>query len=673
MANQDGKGTPCLATLLELCFACSRPINATNENRTTINWLLVTEDPMSLLLRCLAMVMLPFLLSAATLDAADRPNIVWVSCEDISAHLGCYGDPHATTPNIDRLSAEGVRYTHAFATAGVCAPCRSTIITGMYQTTIGTQHMRASATLPDTILPFTIALRKAGYFCTNNSKTDYQFKAPKNTWDVSSGKAHWRNRAGPNQPFFSVFNFTECHESGIANKSKYERVTIGIEKHDPKLLTTLPPYYPDTPEVRTDWSWYYDVVTAMDRRVGEIVSQLKEDDLYEDTIIIYWSDHGVGLPRAKRWLYDSGMHVPMIVRVPEKWKQLAPGRPGTTTDRLVSLMDLGPSMLSLTGLTLPDHVQGQPFLGTNQPAARRYVYGARDRMDERYDIIRTVRDQRFKYIRNYEPFKTYYQYMNTPERGRLMREIRRVAAMDKMPPAAALFMAPRKPVEELYDLNSDPHEINNLAADPAYTAELERLRAAHMEWVLETRDLGLIPEPEIAIREKRFGNRYAILRQPGAEELVKRIHDAAAMSLAGASEIRAMLAATHDEDAAVRYWGAIGLGNVVEAASTAPRMHELLEDSSAAVRTAAARALCRWKQPESALPVLVDVLQNGAQWERLQAIITLDEIDEMARPVINEMKSALEYRANMVAKGKYTVRVANRALNELLGTNRVVP
>ena len=186
---------------------------------------------------------------------------------------------------------------------------------------------------------------------------------------------------------------------------------------------------------------------------------------------------------------------------------------------------------------------------------------------------------------------------------------------------------------------------------------------------METRDLGLISEPEIAIREKRFGNRYAILRQPCAEGLVKRIRDADAMSLAGASEITAMLAATHDEDAAVRYWGAIGLGNVVEAANTAPRMHELLEDSSAAVRIAAARALCRWKQPESTLPVLVDILQNGAQWERLQAIITLDEIDDMARPVIKEMKSALEYRADMVAKGKYTVRVANRALNELLGTD----
>jgi len=646
----------------------SRPV-VRGGSKSTTAW--ITEETMNYRIRDLALLMVTLLSSAAW--GADRPNIVWVSCEDISAHLVCYGDPHSTTPNIDLLASEGVRYTHAFATAGVCAPCRSTIITGMYQTTIGTQHMRASAVLPDLIQPFTIALREAGYFCTNNSKTDYQFKAPRNTWDESSGKAHWRHRSRPDQPFFSVFNFTECHESGIADSAKYERVTQGITKHDPRSLTTLPPYYPDTPAVRADWGRYYDVVTSMDRRVGEIVAQLKEDGLFENTIMVYWSDHGVGLPRAKRWLYDSGMHVPLIVRTPEKWKTLAPGAAGSTTDRLVSLMDLGPSMLNLASLAIPEHVQGQPFLGPDQPQARSYVYGARDRMDERYDIIRAVRDQRFKYIRNYEPFKAYYQYINTAEKGRLMREIRRVAADNELPPAAALFMAPHKPVEELYDLKADPHEINNLAADPSYADDLKRMRAAHMAWVLETRDLGLIPEPEIAIREKRFGNRYAILRQPGAAGLVKRIRDAAAASLGGPGETATMLAATHDEDAAVRYWGAMGLGNVAAASEHAPRMQELLEDTSAAVRVAAARALCRWNQPQAALPVLTEILQKGAQWERLQAIITLDEIDDMARPVLADMKAALEYRSEMVAKGKYTVRVANRALNELLGTDHVVP
>jgi uncharacterized sulfatase len=606
--------------------------------------------------------------------AADRPNIVWVSCEDISAHLGCYGDPHATTPNVDQLASEGVRYTHAFVTAGVCAPCRSTIITGMYQTAIGTQHMRSTARLPDHIKPFTIYLRDAGYYCTNNSKTDYQFKHPKATWDESSGKAHWRHRKDKSQPFFSVFNFTECHESGIASDSKYKSVTKGIKKHDPKTLTTLPPYYPDTPEVRADWGRYYDVVTAMDRRVGQVIAQLKEDGLYDETIVIYWSDHGVGLPRAKRWLYDSGMHVPLVVRVPEKYKKMAPGHATTTTDRLVSLMDLGPSVLNLAGVSIPKHVQGVAFLGPDLPPARDYVYGARDRMDERYDIIRAVRDHRFKYIRNYEPFKTYYQYMNTPEKGRLMQEIRRAAAENALPPAAALFMAPTKPVEELYDCEADRHELHNLANDPAHQNVLSRLRQAHMDWVLETKDLGLIPEPEIASREAELGSRFAILRQAGAETLMERIRDAAALSLREDAPLSDMLAATRDKDAAVRYWGAIGIGNRgADASEAADRMNELLNDASAVVRVAAARALCRMNRPEPALPVLVKILADGAQWERLHAIIALDEIDEMARPAIASMKEALEYRDGFDQRGKYTVRVANRALNELLGTKNTVP
>ncbi|MCA9214840.1 MAG: sulfatase-like hydrolase/transferase [Planctomycetales bacterium] len=610
---------------------------------------------------------------AVAASGADRPNIVWVSCEDISPHLGCYGDPHATTPNIDQLASEGVMYSHAFVPAGVCAPCRSTIITGMYQTTIGTQHMRCKAKLPDSIQPFTIALRNAGYYCTNNSKKDYQFNEPKQTWDESSGKAHWRNRKTNDQPFFSVFNFTECHESGIANDEKYDRVTRGIAKHDPNSLTTLPTYYPDTPTVRADWGRYYDVVTAMDQRVGQIITQLKEDGLCDDTIVIYWSDHGVGLPRAKRWLYDSGMRVPLVVRVPEKWQQHAPGERGSTTDRLVSLIDLGPTMLNLAGLTIPQDVQGQPFLGPNLPHPREYVFGARDRMDERYDIIRAVRDHRYKYIRNYEPLKTYYQYMNTAEKGRLMQEIRRVAADDELPDAAKLFMASTKPVEELYDTQVDPHEINNLAADPSFQSVLERMRGVHMDWVLETKDLGLIPEPEIARREAKLGSSYAILRQPGAETLIERVRDAAALSLTGADSLDGMLKATHDTDAAVRYWGAIGIGNLGATASTAKdRMHELLIDASIVVRVAASRALCRMNEPDDALPVLVDSLKNGQQWERLHAIIVLDEINEMARPVIDEMKLALNYRDDLVAKGKYTVRVANRALNELLGTdNRV--
>jgi uncharacterized sulfatase len=610
-------------------------------------------------------------------DAASRPNILWLSCEDISPHLGCYGDPHAITPKLDRLAAEGVRYTHAYTTAGVCAPCRSGIITGMYQSSLGTHHMRCNAQLPSYIKPFTVYLREAGYYCTNNSKKDYQFRDPPDTWDESSGRAHWRNREDPSKPFFSVFNFTGCHESGIAGADKYRSVTKVLtddQRQDPQALTTLPPYYPDTPVTREDWKRNYELITAMDTWVGQKIAELKEDGLYENTIIMFWSDHGVGLPRAKRWLYESGTHIPLIVRVPDRFRVNGQARVGTVDDRLVSSIDFGPTVLNLAGLDVPGHVQGQPFLGPKLPPPRDYVYGARDRMDERYDIIRMVRDKRFRYIRNYEPNKTFYQYMNTPEKGATMREIRRVAAEGKLPPAAALFVADHKSVEELYDVDADPHEIHNLADDPEYRDVLERMRGAHLQWVQDSKDVGLIPEPELAIREKTAGSRYAILRGEGGDQLVARLRRVA--PLAGeldAANIDAFVEALGDEDAAVRYWGAVGLGNLgTEAATAADGLTAALDDPSAAVRIAAARALCRMDRLTPALCVLARELDQGAQWERLHAAIALDELDDMARPVLDAMKQALKPRKELEQGGKYTVRVINRALNELLGTNNTV-
>ena len=617
-------------------------------------------------------------LCSRSLAAAERPNIVWLSCEDISPHLGCYGDPHAITPNLDRLAAEGVRYEHAYTTAGVCAPCRSGIITGIYQSTLGTHHMRCKAQLPEYVKPFTVYLREAGYYCTNASKKDYQFQEPPETWDQSSGNAHWRGRTDKSQPFFSVFNFTGCHESGIADENKYISVTKALkpeQRQDPDKLTTLPPYYPDTPVTREDWKRNYELITAMDAWAGGLIDQLKKDGLYENTIVMFWSDHGVGLPRAKRWLYESGTHVPLIVRIPEQFREGRQGTPGVADDRLVSSIDFGPTVLNLAGVKIPGHVLGRPFLGPDLPAPRDYIYGARDRMDERYDIIRMVRDKQFRYIRNYEPNKTFYQYMNTPEKGATMQEIRRVAAAGSMPSAAKLFMADHKQVEELYDVAADPHEINNLAADPAYREVLQRMRAVHLQWVTDTKDVGLIPEPELAVREKAAGSRYAILRQPGGDELVARLR--AVAPLAGeldTKNIDAFVNALADTDAAVRYWGAVGLGNLgPKAAKATAALNQALADSSAVVRIASARALCRMGKPKKALGVLARELDRGAQWERLHAAIALDELDDVARPVLAAMQTALEPRPDLENNGKYTVRVINRALNELLGTENAVP
>lgn len=612
-------------------------------------------------------------IAAAIVSAAEKPNILWLSAEDISPHLGCYDDPYAITPNLDELAAKGTRFTNVYTTAGVCAPCRSGIITGMYQNSIGTHHMRCNATLPDWLKPFPIYLREAGYYCTNNSKTDYQFSkpSPKEIWDESSGKAHWEKRE-KGQPFLAVFNYTGCHESGIASKDKYEKVTADLtdsQRQDPEAFDNIPPYYPDTLVVREDWKRNYELITAMDQWAGDHIQKLKDAGEWENTIVIFWSDHGVGLPRAKRWLYDSGTRVPFIMHVPEKFRDVAPLEPGAVDERLVNSVDFGPAMLTLAGLGVPEYMQGRSFL-TGEP--REYVYGARDRMDERYDIIRAVRDKRFRYIRNFEPLKPYYQYMNTPEKGATMQEIREAEKSGEMAPAVALFSAETKPVEELYDLEADPHEINNLADDPAQAEKLAELRQALTDWQLEVGDIGLMPESEIERLKKEAGSDYAILRQSeDIDASIGRLTSAATIA-ATVPNFAAFNASLDDEDPSVRYWGATGIGNFSEEATDAPlvttKLEKALSDKAPAVRVAAARALCRMGETELGLPVLTDVLAGENQWARLEAAIVLDELDEAARPALPALKGALEDQPN-----KYIVRVANKAVNDLLGTENKVP
>ncbi|MGH7129458.1 MAG: sulfatase family protein, partial [Planctomycetaceae bacterium] len=333
--------------------------------------------------------------------AEDRPNILWISCEDTGVQLGCYGDEYATTPNIDRLASEGAVFTNCFTHSGVCAVSRSGIISGVYPVSIGSQHMRSRIVPPAYVKCFPEYLRAAGYYCTNRSKTDYNWDAPLTAWD-ENGRNHddWRGRA-EGQPFFSVINLTVSHESQI-------RAKFNSLNHDPDTVT-LPPYIPDTPETRRDRARYYDIVSTMDRQAGEILRRLEEDGLAENTIVFFWGDHGEGLPRGKRWIYDSGIHVPLVVRRPGTIE------PGTVRDDLVCFLDLAPTVLSLAGVAPPGSMQGQVILGDDQAPPRQYVFAHRDRMDETYDLIRAARDKRFKYIRNFMPERSYGQnidYMN---------------------------------------------------------------------------------------------------------------------------------------------------------------------------------------------------------------------------------------------------------------------
>jgi uncharacterized sulfatase len=375
---------------------------------------------------------------------------------------------------------------------------------------MGTQFMRCKGVPPPQVKCFTEYLRAAGYYCTNDSKTDYNFDPPLTAWDESRKGAHWRNRPTKETPFFAVINLTTTHESQIrlpegqlANRRK--GLSAG-ELHDP-AKAPLPPYYPDTPIVRRDVANYYDNLTFTDKEVGRILQQLDEDGLADNTIVFFWGDHGWGMPRGKRWIYDSGIRVPLIVRWPGAL------RPGSVSDELVAFLDLAPTMLSLAGVEIPSHLQGQVFLGEQKAPPRGYIYAARDRMDETLDIIRAVRDKRYKYIRNYRPDLPYAQdiaYMNEMP---TMKEWRRLAAADKLAGSAAIFFQPTKPVEELYDCVADPHEIRNLADNPEYSADLARLRSAHERWRTDTGDLGLIPEADLN-ESRRPGGVWSITADP---------------------------------------------------------------------------------------------------------------------------------------------------------------
>lgn len=423
---------------------------------------------------------------------AARPNVLWIVADDLSFEIGVYGDPLAHTPNIDRLAAEGVRYTNAFSTAGVCAPSRVALMTGTFATSMGAHHMRSldggyqPVPSPD-VKTFTEPLRAAGYWASSLTKLDYQFSgigdgAPRTNWDDPS--ADWRGRA-PGQPFFAHVTAFETHESFLLVQRPVET--------DPDAVK-LPPYYPDTPAVRHDLAQHYDNVARLDARVGEILATLEEDGLADDTVVFFFSDNGRGLPRDKRWVYDGGIHLPLIVRWPGKLDA------GTVSEELVSWVDLAPTALALAGLAVPPHMQGRVFLGDRREPEPEFVFAAEDRHDEATDRIRAVRDRRWKYVRNYQPETPYGQPIAFRDRIATMQEIFRLHDAGQLFPPADWYYRATKPVEELYDTLADPYEVENVATRPEHAVRLESMRAAHERWVVETGDLGTVPEAELAER-----------------------------------------------------------------------------------------------------------------------------------------------------------------------------
>ena len=591
---------------------------------------------------------LSFLLSlGATVSAAEQPNILWITAEDMSPVLGCYDDQFAVSPNIDWLAKESVRYTRAFASAPVCSPSRSCLITGCYPPSLSTQQMRSGFAIPKSMRGFPEHLRARGYYTSNNVKTDYNTgnyaDIIRHSWSESSATAHWRKRPDKKQPFFSIFNLMTSHQSRSMvwpyerfKKDVQSRLSLS-EIHDPTKVP-LPPYYPDTPLIRRELARFYDCVTAMDKEVGAILQQLEDDGLVDNTIVFFYSDHGNGMPRHKRALLDSGMHVPLLIRFPKKWQHLAPGKPGTTTTRLVSFVDYAPTMLSLTGIPIPEAMQGAPFLGPKAAAPRRYVYGHRDRVDEVRDLARSVRDSRYLYIRNYMPHLGYNQPTAWPDSGEIRHDFYRLAKRETMSAAQWHFAAPTRPVEELYDCEVDPLNLSNLAKSGKHRDILKRLRAEHLRHIAATADLGFLPESEAwELFTKQTGWK---LGQAGRVPLAG-IHQAAAQ--VGVASERVFLKNLDSDNPTIRYWGAIGLAVSPKISGLAKRkLRRKISDPSAAARIEIANVLATHGDIQNALPALIEATQHENLIVVTHASRVIELLGKKAKSAKYAMQEALK-------------------------------
>lgn len=584
---------------------------------------------------------------------AARPNVLWIVSEDNGPFLGAYGDPVARTPTLDRLAREGVLFENCFSTAPVCAPSRFTLISGMYATSCGpANHMRAQGKGPRGMRGFPGYLRDAGYYCTNNAKTDYN--APidvGDAWDESSREAHWRKRPR-GKPFFSVFNNEVTHEGQLFPEAR-SRYTPLERPTDPARVR-LPAYHPDAPEFRSDWAAYYDQMARLDGQVAALLAQLEADGLGDDTIVFYYSDNGGVLPRSKRFAYDSGLHVPLIVRFPATFRHLAPGGPGSRISAPVSFVDFAPTMLALAGVPLPAYFQGSAFAGGAAARPKQYAFGFRDRMDERYDMVRTVRDARYRYVRNYMPHRVHGQHVEYMFRMPSVQAWARLNAEGRLRGPQQAFWR-EKPAEELYDLQSDRDEVNNLAGSAAHRHVAARMRSALRDHLLGTRDNGFIPEGSPL-------EGYEAARDTTAYPL-ERILDVADAAVArDGANLPRLVRWMDDKNECVRYWAALGCLMLGEAsASAASALQARLADASHAVRIVAAEALCSAGSAPAALPVLEACLsRREAPRTRLQALNALQHIGPAARPLLGPVAKAL------ADEDEYVKRAAER-LHKTLG------
>lgn len=550
------------------------------------------------------------LLVTSNIVAQDKPNILWLTSEDNNiSWVGCYGNEFASTPNIDALAGEGFRYTHCYANAPVCAPSRSTWITGMYALSTGTHNMRSRYLIPhDQVKYYPDYLKEAGYYVSNGKKTDYNIggRPDSDCWDdmdqQGEGKDVDWNLLKQQQPFFKIVNFFDSHES---------RAQGDVENtiHDP-ANTALHVYHPDLPGIRKNYAKYHDAVARMDNYVGEVLAKLEETGLAENTIVVYCSDHGGVLPRSKRYLFASGIHAPLIIRIPEKYKSLYPAsKPGDVVDQIVSFIDMPKTWLSLTGVEVPEQMQGNIFLGKNKEAERKYHFAFRGRMDERQDNARAVYDKKYVYIRNYMPQVPWMQHLNYLWKMTATVTWDEAVREGNLPPEQSKYFFPKVYTEELYSLDDDWDNSKNLINEPGYALKADEMRRALREWQLDIHDGGLLPESELVrMAEQNNLTIFEVVRDPGLYNL-EQLLDISDLALEqDPANLEALRAGLDHASLGVRYWSMVGCFLLQdELAGTLAQ-----NDPSDEIRAMAAWTLIRAGQKEKGLEILNNLLQENS-------------------------------------------------------------
>ena len=562
----------------------------------------------------------------APVEPSQRPNILWIVSEDNSPWLGSYGDPVATTPRLDALAAEAIRYTRAYSNAPVCAPSRSALITGAYPIAFGTENMRSGFKIPDDMRFYPVYLREAGYYTSNNAKKDYNTVDQPEAWDESSRDASYRNRA-EGQPFFHIANLGITHESSLHKGSV-------ASNHDPAAMQ-LAPYHPDTPEARNDYAVYYDRLQDLDNEVGDILDQLEADGLADSTVVFYYADHGGAVAGSKRFLTEAGLHVPMMIRVPEQFSHLVAFETTGTMDRPVSFVDLPPTLLRIAGIEPPEQMVGFSVL---QESDNQYVFAYGGRMDERINLVRSVSDGDYRYTRNYMPHRPYGRRLEYLWRAPLTQSWVNEYEAGNLNEVQSAFFEPRA-AEELYDIRNDPHQLVNLAGQAEFAGKLQELSQALTEWQIEQRDAGLVPESMLTeldrdgvIRDYVASDNYPI------EEIISLAQAAGKRDAWMLDVFVAQLQAGHPVES---YWAATGLLLLGDSALPAlPAIEQALGGVEPWTGVVLAETLIGLGRSEPAIRYLEAALGSKNPMVRLAAMETIVEtglLDPSLKPTIEAL------------------------------------